>query len=181
MNIHPIFVHFPVALLTIYALMELIRWRKLTGQPYWFYVKALFLMLGGLGSLAAVETGELAVKFIQDDESLRLVLQAHEKLAKLSVVIFGVLSIGYLILWLNRENVIGRILTAVKIAPGGFVEKVWAVLVKLARFLTETRLVILLALAGLAAITITGGLGGIMVYGPNADPFFGLIYKLLFP
>ena len=41
--------------------------------------------------------------------------------------------------------------------------------------------VILLALVGLVCITITGGLGGTMVYGPNADPFFGVIYKLMFP
>ena len=44
MNIHPIFVHFPIALLTLYSLAELIRWRRITELAYWFYVKAFAMI-----------------------------------------------------------------------------------------------------------------------------------------
>jgi len=40
-------------------------------------------------------------------------------------------------------------------------------------------LIIPLALFGLAAIAITGALGGAIVYGPNIDPFVAFIIKIL--
>ncbi len=174
MNIHPIVVHFPVALLTIYALMELLRFKKLLAQPYWFYTKAIFLFIGGLGSLAALQTGEWAADALGNASRMSDVLQRHELFAKSSIVIFGILALCYLILWLEKEQ----------FTPWIKVElfrKAWQIKVKFAKFVVETKLVIFLAFAGLICITITGGLGGVMVYGTQADPFFGLIYKLMFP
>jgi hypothetical protein len=52
-------------------------------------------------------------------------------------------------------------------------------LINLANKLLEFKIIILLALLGLVLITITGGLGGAMVYGPNADPFFKPVFELL--
>ena len=98
----------------------------------------------------------------------------HENFASASVAIFGILAASYLVLWLNREN-FSSVAMKIKLIS------LWNFLVKLAHFFAETKFVILLALAGLICITITGGLGGLMVYGPNVDPFFGIIYKLLFP
>jgi uncharacterized membrane protein len=180
MNLHPIFVHFPVALLTIYALMELVRFKKVMTQPYWFYLKAVFLMLGGLGALAALYTGGMARSAVRQGDfvvavsNFRQVLAMHENFAHLSVAVFGILAASYLFLWLQRENFS---VFAEKIKLGGL----WKLLVKFAHFFVETRLVIFMALAGLICITITGGLGGVMVYGPTADPFFGMIYHLMFP
>ncbi|HVY67667.1 MAG TPA: DUF2231 domain-containing protein [Patescibacteria group bacterium] len=180
MNLHPIFVHFPVALLTVYALMELLRFRKLQGQPYWFYVKALFLMIGGLGALAALATGDAARLAARMGEfhpavaNFSQVVRLHESFADLSVAIFGLLAASYLILWLDREN-FGRWLGSAGL------QSFWAVLRKMAGLLADSPLSVILALAGLASITITGGLGGIMVYGPGVDPIFGLFYRLLFP
>ena len=36
-----------------------------------------------------------------------------------------------------------------------------------------------LALVGLVAIVVTGLLGGVMVYGPTADPAAGIVLRLL--
>ena len=183
MNLHPVFVHFPIALLTIYALMELVRFKKLMAQPYWFYVKALFLMIGGLGALAALYTGDMAKyavahgDFVVAISNFRQVVNMHENFADLSVAIFGILAACYLIIWINRGA--STPLFSKEGVRGSYF-KVWQILVKVAHAFVETKFVILLALAGLICITITGGLGGIMVYGPSADPFFGFIYKLLF-
>jgi hypothetical protein len=57
----------------------------------------------------------------------------------------------------------------------------WMMKIRVAHFIVETPFVILMAVLGLICITITGGLGGTMVYGTQADPFFGIIYKLMFP
>ncbi len=174
MNIHPVVVHFPVALLTIYALMELIRFNKVKSQPYWFYVKALFLMIGGLGALAARQTGEWAAEGVDRSSDTAGILNMHENFANATTLIFGTLAVGYLIIWLNRENIFKFFNNNQTLI------KIWNFILPIAKVLIETKLVILLAFAGLACVTITGGLGGIMVYGPDADPFFGFIYKLIF-
>jgi hypothetical protein len=180
MNLHPLFVHFPVALLTIYAIMELVRFKKILSVPYWFYLKGVFLMMGGLGALAALYTGDMAKAAVRQGNftvaiaNFSQVVRMHENFADLSVAIFGLLAAGYLFLWMQRENFSSF---AEKIGLGGL----WKVLLRLAHIFVETRLVIFMALAGLICITITGGLGGVMVYGPAADPFFGVIYRLMFP
>jgi len=50
---------------------------------------------------------------------------------------------------------------------------------KLKYFILFPPVAIVLALAGLVAITVTGGLGGAIVYGPDADPFFKLVYHFI--
>ncbi len=52
-------------------------------------------------------------------------------------------------------------------------------------FLTDLRIIILspivsisLSILGLIMLTITGGLGGILVYGPNADFVTSFLYTL---
>ena len=58
MDLHPIIVHFPVALLTLYGIFELFSVRRIARKPYWFYVKAVLVIFGALGALAAWLTGE---------------------------------------------------------------------------------------------------------------------------
>jgi uncharacterized membrane protein len=180
MNLHPIFVHFPIALLTVYAIMELIRFKKVMRQPYWFYSKALFLMIGGLGALAALYTGDMAKAAVRSGEfmvaipNFDQVVRMHENFADLTVGIFGILAACYLFLWMQRYN-FSSFAKKIGLLP------VWNFLLILAHFFVETPFVIFMALAGLICVTITGGLGGIMVYGPGADPFFGFVYHLMFP
>ncbi|MBI5530558.1 MAG: hypothetical protein HY918_03590 [Candidatus Doudnabacteria bacterium] len=179
MNPHPILVHFPIALLTVYSLMELVRIKKVSQQAYWFYAKALFVMIGGLGALAALYTGDFAVAAARSGEvslaitNFREVVSMHENFADASVAIYGIIAAGYLVLWFNRER-FGEWLKP------EVLKKIWVILVKVFGFVIETRFVVLLALAGLVAVTITGALGGAMVYGPNVDPVVRLIYSMFF-
>ena len=39
---------------------------------------------------------------------------------------------------------------------------------------------LLIALVGIVVITITGALGGAIVYGPEVDPIVSVIYHLFF-
>lgn len=173
MNIHPIFVHFPLALLTVYALMELVRFNIVKQQPYWFYVKALFLMIGGLGALMALKTGELAAEAVWKNVEIRNIIEMHENFADATTAIFGILAACYLVLWLNRENV-----SRFFVNNNLFV-KLWNFLVSIAKFVVESKLVIVLAFAGLICVTITGGLGGRIVYGTNSDPLLKPVLDFL--
>ena len=50
MNIHPLLVHFPIALLTIYSLLELVPFKQIYRQSYWFYTKAIILIIGSIST-----------------------------------------------------------------------------------------------------------------------------------
>lgn len=145
--LHPILVHFPVALLTIYALLELIRFKKVISQPYWFYIKASFAILGSLGSLAAFLTGP------EGEGVLPPLVAMHERFATVTVLLFLIINISYLSAWLRP--------------------------MRFSAFVLRPYIIIPLALIGLVCITITGGLGGAIVYGTTFDPFMAPIFKML--
>ena len=178
MNIHPLFVHFPVALLSLYAIMELIRFHKLTAKEYWFYTKAILLFTGTVFSYAALYTGSLAddlahvgVSSADRNSGAFQLINAHSNWAVVTAVIFSLISVVYLIEWIRRSNVLQQ-----KFASFGG----WQALLKLNAFLLSTWIIIPVALAGLIAITITGALGGAITYGPDADPVVHLIYHWFF-
>ncbi len=56
----------------------------------------------------------------------------------------------------------------------------YARLVKIAKWIINTRVSFILALIGIVGITITGTLGGAMVHGPEVDPFVSFVYHLFF-
>lgn len=179
MNLHPVIVHFPVAFLTVYAILEFLRLQVFIRQLFWFYLKAVLVVVGEIGALVATYTGstarhELLSSGIGDKSlNLRAVVSLHETWSHLSVVIFGLLAAAYLVQWLNRLAVIDYI-------PSTFLKSIWKLGTWLQHLLNETALVFVLAIAGLVSITITGALGGLIVYGPNSDPVVHLVYQLFF-
>ncbi|MFZ2484689.1 MAG: DUF2231 domain-containing protein [Minisyncoccia bacterium] len=145
MNIHPIVVHFPIALLSLYAIFELVRFQKVLEKPYWFYIKATLVISGELFAIAAFLTGP-------EVEGAKLI-EMHEAFAMVAIAIFGLIALGYL-------------------------SKHFSVL-KVFSFVTRSYILIPLAFLGLVSITITGGLGGAIVYGTDFDPFMAPIFKIL--
>ncbi len=174
MNIHPIIVHFPIAFLTVYSILELSAFKRLRQKIYWFYIKATLVIFGAAGAAAALLTGDMAEDLVEGDRSMRQILHLHEAFAKATLLIFSLIALGYAILWIYKELEpffgAGRfsVLNALLLLP-----------VKISRFFLESPIALLLALLGLACITVTGGLGGAMVHGPDADPFFRPIYHFL--
>lgn len=166
LDIHPLFVHFPIAFLSIYAIAELLRFKKLTMRPELFYIKAVLLFVGVGGALLALATGALTASGFTTRPPQLIV---HASLGLMTTVTFSLLAVGYIIAWLERggcanwlnNNSFGRFLLGLKY------------------WLNETPLTLFLAVIGLALVFITGALGGSMVYGPEGDPFIKFIYTLL--
>ena len=171
MDIHPIIVHFPVALLAVYSVMELVRVRKLLAEKSWYYIKSAFLILGTIGAFMALATGENAEHI---NRPVRKVVEMHQVFASASTWIFSILSILYLIGIV--ENIWGENLRTSKYE---IVRKAWDLKLKIRNKLFKPVIIIPLAFVGLIAILITGALGGAMVYGNSADPFISFIYKIL--
>ena len=64
-NIHPIFVHFPIALLFIYSIIKIIPFKKWFPKVTWDYLGFILLIIGVLGAFVASSTGEIADELIQ--------------------------------------------------------------------------------------------------------------------
>jgi uncharacterized membrane protein len=178
MNLHPIFVHFPIALLTLYTLCELLRFKKIKEQPTWFYLKAILVICGTAGATVALFTGSEAKRAVLTGvinaqvANPRLVISLHENWAKGASLIYLLLAAAYAVAWLNRFNFIDQL-------PSKALKWIWQVGTQIQKILIETNLVIILCIAGLVAITIAGALGGSIIYGPNTDPVVQSIYKFI--
>jgi uncharacterized membrane protein len=149
--LHPIIVHFPIALLTLYGVLELVRFQKVLDKPYWFYTKAILISFGALGALAGVLTGLIASSWTLLAGPRIFVL--HQLFAFATVILSVGIAKGYLFHWLK---------------PNWYSEHV-----------LRPRVLITLAVLLLISITITGGIGGAMVRGTTFDPLMAPIFKLL--
>lgn len=168
LNIHPILVHFPIGLLTVYSLLEIISIKKLRALPFWFQVKAVMLITGVIGSWAAFASGSL----IEDEFNSNL-LEVHSSFAVATVVVYIIMAASYSVIWL--EPWLTPRLTAT------WMKKIWQWKIIAARFIQKRAVICLLAVIGLVVLTITGALGGAIVYGPDIDPVVSFIYYIFFP
>lgn len=172
MNIHPIFVHFPIALLTIYALLELARFKPIRNLPYLFDIKAFLVIVGFFSALVTVQTGNLAGEGVPSGP-IRNLVETHSFFANISVYIFGLIALVYFLKWIDLSSADRYIIAS----PFG---KIWIAVKKQTGYILRSPLLPFIALAGLLSITITGALGGAIVYGPDVDPFVHFIYGLFF-
>lgn len=163
-NLHPIFVHFPIALFLLYSLLRLFPWPKKLPTVDWHLPRIILLIVGLLGAWLSNVTGEVASHLVRPNRAL---VEMHEGFAGASVNLYVVLLILELIIfippqWLDNET--GR--------------RFQLLLVKVKKLLSPW-LFRLLALVGAVLIAITGLLGGVMVYGVSADPLAAPMLKLL--
>jgi uncharacterized membrane protein len=93
-ELHPLIVHFPIALLLIAPLFIVagIAMHPRRGRPY--LVAAFWLMVvGTLGTIFAVLTGEAAAEVAHRSAGMSAVLELHQELAETSRDIFGLLTV----------------------------------------------------------------------------------------
>jgi uncharacterized membrane protein len=175
MNIHPLIVHFPIGLLILYAGLEIIRLPWLVRQSWYFHIKAVLAIFGTVAAYAAVVTGGWFEESIPRNADIRPIIEVHEMMASVTATIFTIIALAYVFTWLQKEGVIEKY-----VARMPWVRMPVVILEKLDRLILCTPVSMILALAGVVAITMTGGLGAAMVYGPDIDPFVKIIYNLFF-
>lgn len=168
MNLHPMIVHFPIALLTIYCVMEFFDIKKLRNNPTWFYIKFAFLFLGLLGAYASLTTGEIASEEYNNLEYDNLI-ETHQEFAEITTNIFLLMTLLYIIH-----------IASIRYSLLFHKNKLLSFIAGVKDRILFTPIKYLLVLAGLVFITLTGALGGVLVYGPEVDPIVSFIYNLLF-
>jgi uncharacterized membrane protein len=164
MNIHPALVHFPIAFLSIYVILEVLP-KRLQERQRWIYSTKMFLLLvGTIGAQFALMSGGSA-------ELLRgksMLIEKHSFFANTSFYIFLLLTIAY-ILETSFVMKLGTRLPA-------WVNSIFRIYLKI--FSRPVR--VILALIGFVTISITGALGGAIAYGPLNDPFTRMVYSIFF-
>lgn len=166
MNIHPLFVHFPIGILVLYTAFEILRFKILTRQAYYFPLKAILVIAGTLTGLLTLSTGEMAEHIVLATEpGKKDLIEMHAMFGGATITLYAIIAGYYLAIWLKQAGYFM-----------GLVNK--PLVLKLVKIISP--LVIPLSVVGLVTITITGGLGASIVYGPEVDPFVTFIYHLFF-
>lgn len=164
-NIHPLVVHFPIAFLLLYSLFKIFPFERWIPKISWRQVRFILLLAGVLGAVVASMTGEVAEHLVRPDRSI---VEMHSLFAAVSTWIYAALLAGELLAFLNPY--FAQKFSQVRLLK---------VSLLIERILTHRALSIFLSIVGVIAISLTGLLGGFMVYGASADPFATLILGML--
>lgn len=165
-NIHPIFVHFPIALLFLYSIIKILPLQRWAPRVAWRDIERVLLAIGVLGAFAGLATGETAEHLIRPNHQL---VEMHALFASASTWIYGALLLGE----------IAAIINANYFSFGQNLQLIPRLLRFIEHILCHPVFSALLAIVGLIAISITGLLGGVIMYGTAADPIAGVVVKML--
>ena len=94
-SVHPLLVHFPIALLIASLFFECLAW--IFRIEAWRLTARWCLVAGTLGATAAVWSGLRAEQVAKHSFEIYQVLELHEKLGITVLVISGVLSLWWLV------------------------------------------------------------------------------------
>lgn len=162
-DLHPLFVHFPIALLTLFAGLELLRFKAISSRVDLFHTKTLLVISGTFGGFIAAQFGEIAEN-LERNAGLGAIIEIHSTFADITTILGVIASVIYIAAWLSRSKM----------------NLPYRNILRRAEQIVDSWIMIPFALAIFIAISITGALGGAIVYGANSDPFVSFVYKLFF-
>lgn len=167
MNIHPLIVHFPIALLTLYVFFEVFPFERWYPRAAWKDIKAVLVCFGGLGILVALATGQLAESSALARASGNI-LHVHKFFAGASAAVFGIIALAYFIQWAFSKH-IDFFKSLKKDIP---------IIGQFSDIILKRWVIVPFALAGFAVLFLTGALGAIIVYGPTNDVVTQFVYSI---
>lgn len=159
-TLHPMVVHFPIALLSLYALLEVISLHpRLKYNTSLAYTKMLLLFAGTVSAMVATSTWEGAEHQLGEST----LIDRHAFYSEMARNAFLILSIIYLvkIVFQSQQTIIRSLHL-----PQQFISGIAVLLSRVSRLYVP----VILACIWLFLITIAGALGGAIVHWAGIDP-----------
>ncbi|MGE7835158.1 DUF2231 domain-containing protein [Viridibacillus arvi] len=145
MPLHPLIVHFPIALLIFGAVIEIVNvvFKKETLNQF----GTLLITFGVISGIFALLSGEGAEEFAFQNwgQGLHDQVDLHSFFANISIILFGILAIIKL---LFKHSILSWNGSGYKQINKGFISTV----------------IVFLSISGIVSLAVTGDLGGKLVY-----------------
>ena len=149
----------------MYSVIKILPFKRWFPKVAWRDVERVLLLVGVMGAFVALATGDTAEHLFHPNRQL---VNMHSNFAGIATFLYGALLAGELLSVVNP-----MILPKLMIAP------LSKFLVWLEKLLTNDIFAKIVAFLALIAISVTGLLGGAMVYGATADTVAGWVIKML--
>ncbi len=100
---HPQVVHFPIALLIVVLLFEILSyfWKKVSFS----LTSLILLVLGTIGAFIALQTGEIAADIAKKIPGIDSTLHEHEKIAELVFYLYLVITVIKAVLMRLKKDI----------------------------------------------------------------------------
>jgi|CXWL01.1.fsa_nt_gi uncharacterized membrane protein len=92
-GLHPLIIHFPIALLFVAPLLVLIGVALKSGRRAYLFSALVLMVVGTIATFVAVSTGEAAGELAEGVGSVEAMLESHEDLAETTRAVFTVLTL----------------------------------------------------------------------------------------
>ena len=165
LNIHPLLVHFPIGLLTLYTFFEVARVRVLTKQSYYFPLKAILVIFGTIGGVASILSGLWIKSSFMIGGDIGVVM-AHEDMGYRTMVVYGCIAVIYFFQWIERSMPQSAVVQHIVVKTA----------IRWSRTLAKPAFLVVLSIIGFTLLSLTGALGGSIALGPETDPFASFLY-----
>lgn len=168
MNIHPIIIHFPIACLILYTMIEVLGLFSSKVKINFVNTKYFLLFVWVVGAFVALQTWEIA-EHLMSKSSL---IETHSLFANLTYFAYTIISIFYLI----RLAIDYR--RGEKYRNQSLQKKLPQILSVLNNQYSYY-IIVMISIVWSILLSITGALGGAISHWPNADPMVRFVYDML--
>lgn len=169
-SLHPLLVHFPIAMLFTYSVIQILLILFKQDQKKFQLSLCILLLVGVLGGGASLSSGE-ALESLRGENAL---MELHAFFATTTIWIYAAILIAMLVMYIYKFDNIKKYI------KNSSLHKFITILYNISNIIVSPKIIVILSFIGLVTLSITGALGGALVRGPESDIFINFIYNLFF-
>lgn len=165
MNLHSIFIHFPIACLVLYSCLECLSFVWKSKSDYFKNTKIFLLITWVVFAFISLQTGEVAEELL----GRSTLTQAHSQFADITYSLYLIILVIYII---SREVVALKLKQYTN-------STIVSWIVSIIWWIQKYWIMALLSLIAMVVLSITWALWGAISHGPSADPVVQFVYDIV--